>query len=87
MSILSTVVLSETRSGTTMQQDETLGSKILTTVDAFILNHFMLFLGIVCIIVFFAEIYYHYFRIVRSKDSLDIGNQYVKLEMKRRYRV
>ena len=66
---------------------ETLGSRILTIVDNFVINNAMIFIGVFCFLVILAELYYHYFRVCKTNDGLDIGKQYVKLEMLRRYRL
>lgn len=66
--------------------NETLGSKILTSVDTFLLNNCMILIGLVCIAYALFQFYYNFRRVNRNTDNIDMAKRYARLEMWRRYR-
>lgn len=67
--------------------NETLGAQILVIIDGFLLNNAALLIGLGCALISIAQFYYFYLRINRSTNDIDMGKQYVKLEMRRRYKL
>jgi hypothetical protein len=66
--------------------NETLGSRILSVVDAFLLEYALLLIGLFCVFVVLFQVYYFYFRVDKHTDHVDILKRYIKLEMYKRYR-
>lgn len=67
--------------------NDTLFTQISNIIDSFLLNNSLLFIGLVFLIISIKQFYYSYLSINRDTNDVDMGKQYVKLEMKRRYRL
>lgn len=64
--------------------NETLGARILTSIENFLLEHAVLYVGLFCIAYALCVFYYRYIRINRVTNNVDMLKQYVKLERIRR---
>lgn len=68
-----------------MPQHETLGARILSAIDGFVLNHALLFIGLFVVAVGVLEFYHHFLKINRNTDHIDIVKKYVTLKLLRRH--